>query len=119
MRVNQLTNEINIQKWSSIIEECRNSGMQITQWCKEKDVCKSQYYYWQRKICNYVCENLPVIKETKAPTSIPTFTEVKMPVRNDAGDIALTISINNTSVQIYNQANEDTIATTLRIIKSL
>ena len=119
MRVKQLTNEINIQKWSAIIEECRNSGMQITQWCKDKGICKSQYYYWQRKICNSVCENLPVIKEPKVPVNIPTFTEVKMPVRNDAGDIALTISMNNTSVQIHNHANEDTIATTLRIIKAL
>lgn len=42
MRVNELTNQINLQKWSSIIEECRNSGMQITQWCREKDICKNQ-----------------------------------------------------------------------------
>lgn len=119
MRVNQLTNEINMQKWSTIIEECRNSGIQITQWCRDKGICKSQYYYWQRKICNSVYENLPVIKEPKVPANIPTFTEVKMPVNNCTNDIALTISINDTSVKIHNHANEDTIAATLRIIKAL
>lgn len=41
----------------------------------------------ERKICNLVCENLPVIKEPKVPANIPTLTEIKMPVRNDAGDI--------------------------------
>jgi len=117
--VNQLTNEINIQKWSTLIEECRNSGMQVTRWCKEKNIEKSKYYYWQRKICNSVCENLPVIKETTVPTNLPTFAEVKMPVSNEVNDVALTISINNTSVQIHNHANEDTIAAALRIIKAL
>lgn len=119
MRVKQLTNEINIQKWSKIIEECRNSGMKIIQWCKEKSVSKSQYYYWQNKICDSVCENLPVVKELKLSTNIPTFTEVKMPTNDESNDIALTIFINNISVQIHNHANEDTIGATLRIIKTL
>lgn len=119
MRVKQLTDEINIQKWSKLIEECRNSGMKIIQWCKEKGVSKSQYYYWQNKICNSVCENLPVVKEPKVSMNVPTFTEVKIPTYNESNDIALTIFINNTSVQIHNHANEDTIAATLRIIKTL
>jgi len=119
MRVKQLTDEINIQKWSKLIEECRNSGTKITYWCKEKGVSKSQYYYWQKKICDSVCESLPALKEKKLPTSVPTFAEVKIPVNNDINSIALTISLNNTSVQIHNNANEDTIATTLRVIKTL
>jgi hypothetical protein len=119
MRVKQLTNEINIQKWSTLIEECRNSGVKITNWCKEKGVSKSQYYYWQKKICNTVCENLPVLKEKQIPANVPTFAEVKIPVSNDLNDIALTLSLNNTSIQIHNHANEDTIAAALRIIKIL
>lgn len=119
MRVKQLTDEINMQKWSRLIEECRNSGERITYWCKEKGVSKSQYYYWQKRICNSVCENIPILKEKNKSNSMPTFAEVKIPANNEINNIALTISINNNSVQIYNYADEGTVAATLRIIKTL
>ena len=119
MRVSQLTQEINYQKWSEIIEECRNSGMQVSKWCKEKDVSLRQYYYWQNKICKKVSENLPALKEKNTSIDIPTFTEIKLPVINELKEIALTVSINDTTIQIHNYADESTVAATLRIIKSL
>lgn len=119
MRVSQLTQEINYQKWSEIIEGCRNSGMKVTEWCKEKNLSLRQYYYWQSKICKKVSENLPALKEKNALIEIPTFTEVKIPAINESRDIALTVSINYTTVQIYNYADESTVAAALRIIKSL
>lgn len=119
MRVSQLTQEINYQKWSEIIEECRNSGMQVSKWCKEKDVSLRQYYYWQNKICKKVSENQPALKEKNTSIDIPTFTEIKLPVINELKEIALTVSINDTTIQIHNYADESTVATTLRIIKSL
>lgn len=119
MRVSQLTQEINYQKWSEIIEECRNSGMQVSKWCKEKDVSLRQYYYWQNKICKKVSENLPALKEKNTSIDIPTFAEIKMPSINEIREIALTVSINDATVQIHNHADESTIAAALRIIKSL
>lgn len=119
MRVSQLTQEINYQKWSEIIEECRNSGIQVSKWCKEKDVSLRQYYYWQNKICKKVSENLPALKEKNNSIDIPTFTEIKMPSISEIREIALTVSINDATVQIHNYADENTVAAALRIIKSL
>lgn len=119
MRVSQLTQEINYQKWSELIEECRNSGMKVTKWCEEKNISLRQYYYWQSKICKKISENLPAFKEQNTLIEVPTFTEVKIPIINESREIALTVSINDTTVQIHNCADESTIAAALRIIKSL
>lgn len=119
MSVKQLTDEINIQKWSALIEERRNSGMKVIEWCKSRGFTKHQYYYWQKKICDSVCNNLSIIKETKNTSNIPAFEEIRANTINNTNNIAMTVIINSTSVQIHNNANEETILAALRIIKIL
>lgn len=119
MKVNQLTNEINIQKWSKLIEECRNSNTTVVKWCRENGIKKQQYYYWQKKICNSLCESLPKVKKLESPANFPSFAEIKLPTQNTSTDIALSISINNISIQVHNNANEKTIAAALKIINTL
>ena len=36
--------------WKSRIKEANSSDQTITDWCKENDISKPQYYYWNRKI---------------------------------------------------------------------
>lgn len=119
MRVSQLTQEINYQKWSDIVEECRNSGKNVKTWCKEKNIKSRQYYYWQSKICNKISENLPALKDQNTTIEMPTFTEVKIPFVKESKEIALTVLMNDTTVQIHNYADENTIAIALRIIKTI
>lgn len=42
--------QYNLQSWSSIIRECKNSGIYVKDWCAEHDVNVQQFYYWQRQI---------------------------------------------------------------------
>ncbi len=36
--------------WAGRIQECRNSGHNVKEWCKENGTCEQTYYRWQRKI---------------------------------------------------------------------
>lgn len=119
MKVNQLTNEINIQKWSKLIEECRNSNVTVKEWCNENGIKRQQYYYWQKKICNSLCESIPKVKKLESSSNLPSFAEIKLPTQNISNDIALSISINNISIQVHNNACENTIAAALKVIKEL
>ncbi len=38
-----------LQKWISLVAECRSSGMSVKEWCQEKDFCVQTYYRWQRR----------------------------------------------------------------------
>ena len=36
--------------WKARVEEAKNSGQTIKSWCKENNISKQQYYYWNGKI---------------------------------------------------------------------
>jgi hypothetical protein len=105
---------MNLQKWTQIVEECRNSGQTAVKWCAENNVNIKTYYYWQRKICNAVCNELAITNNVEKS---PAFAEVMIPVRSS--EIAITLNLNNISLQIHNGADETVIAQTLRILKSI
>lgn len=46
----QLNGQNKVALWAERISECRNSGMSVKTWCKEKRVCEQTYYKWQKKI---------------------------------------------------------------------
>ncbi|WP_312813245.1 hypothetical protein [Sedimentibacter sp.] len=68
------------------------------------------YYYWQRRVCNAVCNELAIANGNKA---VPVFAEVKIPAGRSL-DVAITMNINNISLQIHNGAEERVTAKTLR-----
>ena len=46
----QLNGQNKVALWAERISECRNSGLSVKTWCKEKGVCEQTYYKWQKKI---------------------------------------------------------------------
>ena len=115
MNMKKISHEINIKKWTQIVEECRNSGQTAVKWCAEKDINIKTYYYWQRRVCNAVCNELAITNNVEQS---PAFAEVILPVKKSS-EVAITLNINNISLQIHNGADESVISQTLRILKSL
>jgi Tfp pilus assembly pilus retraction ATPase PilT len=37
--------EKQLETWTAIIQECRNSGMKTKDWLAENNISKDQYYY--------------------------------------------------------------------------
>ena len=117
--MNSLTAEKQYQlaKWADIIKSCKSSGMMVSEWLKQNNVSKDQYYYWQRKLkdacleslqkeqVSFVelpveassgCTNKPVTKKTtiKSTTLIP---------ENNA--VAATLKIAGANIDIYDNAS--------------
>jgi hypothetical protein len=38
-----------MQKWTSIIQECINSGLPVRQWYNQNGILEGSYYYWLKK----------------------------------------------------------------------
>ena len=111
----KISHEMNLKKWTEIVEECRNSGQTAVKWCDENNVNIKTYYYWQRKVCNAVCNELAITNNVEKS---PAFAEVMIPgIRSS--EVAITLNLNNISLQIHNGANETVIEQTLRILKSI
>jgi len=115
MNMKKISHEMNLKKWTEIVEECRNSGQTAVKWCDENNVNIKTYYYWQRKVCNAVCNELAITNNVEKS---PAFAEVMISgIRSS--EVAITLNLNNISLQIHNGADETVIEQTLRILKSI
>lgn len=38
------------ERWATLIKEREESGLTIKEWCKERNVKESQYYYWLKAL---------------------------------------------------------------------
>ena len=50
MNAKNMKREYNLKQWHLIVQDCRNSGMKVDDWCKQNDVNRNSYYYWYKKI---------------------------------------------------------------------
>ncbi len=72
-------NSLNVEKqyqyskWAEIIKSCKSSGMKVSDWLRQNNISKDQYYYWQRKIKDACLESLQVEQPifVELPTAIP------------------------------------------------
>ena len=52
--------EIQLQNWSEAELARQESGLTVTQWCRQERISTSTYYYRMRKIRESLCEQIPV-----------------------------------------------------------
>lgn len=106
--------QYNLQTWSSIIRECKSSGMYVKDWCLEHDVNVQQFYYWQRQIrealgSSLESENSDSVNFVRLDTNNHnTNTPYSKP------DMAL--NMGNIQLEINNTASPKLIADVLRVL---
>lgn len=48
--MSDLKHEVTAQRWAALIKERMDSGITIKEWCQERNIKESQYYYWLRTL---------------------------------------------------------------------
>ena len=46
--MDKITHQIRAEHWARILNECLNSGMSKTAWCRANGISEKQFFYWQR-----------------------------------------------------------------------
>ena len=113
--MDKITHQVRAEHWAKIMNECINSGMSKTAWCRANGISEKQFFYWQRSLRRETFENS---RNSPLPTTIATeqklapatqrttsFTEIKLPLSSQTpapffhpdlvirkGDIVLEIS---------------------------
>lgn len=59
-KVGMVKKEVQMQNWSEAELARQESGLTVTQWCRQERISKSAYYYRLRKIRESLCEQIPV-----------------------------------------------------------
>ncbi len=87
-KVAMVKKEVQLQNWSETELARQESGLTVTQWCRQKKISQSAYYYRLRKIRESLCEQIPV-----PVTEITGNTETdQTAIRIVSGDLKVEIS---------------------------
>jgi hypothetical protein len=91
-------NQKSFELWKQRIAERKASGLNITNWCKENNLSKHAYYYWQKRI-DAIKQNtdtpMPVFAEVE-----PAYTTSRQTIKSD-----LQITWNDINIAISNSDN--------------
>lgn len=103
-----LSKQERLDTWTTIIMECRNSGMSVRSWCQENGLNEKTYYYWQRRLF----QTLSAQQECTG-----SFAEIT-PMTRLSTDVAVTVRIAEAEADIHNGADAETVGMVLRLLKS-
>ena len=55
--MDKITHQVRAEHWTKIMNECINSGMSKTAWCRANGIPVKQFFYWQRILRREAFEN--------------------------------------------------------------
>ena len=70
-------------EWAERVRRCRESGLTVSEWCRENGINLKTYYYHLRKLRKEICEQIPV--------PVMTVPEMNSSVKLKIGDITAEI----------------------------
>ena len=94
--MDKITHQVRAEHWARILNECMNSGMSKTAWCRENGISEKQFFYWQRILRREAYgasqnPSLPAVTEAGQLSAIQppvSFAEIKLPaVPSDASSV--------------------------------
>ena len=87
--MDKITHQVRAEHWTKIMNECINSGMAKTAWCRANGISEKQFFYWQRILRREAFDNS---KKSSLPATVGSdqelasatqrtvsFTEIKLP----------------------------------------
>ena len=79
------------------IQECRGSGLSVSEWCRQRGVTTATYYHWERELLTGVRKN------GAPPSTAVTFAELPEPKKmsRNVSERCATLRIGNASLDIY------------------
>ena len=98
--IQTITKNVRLQQWSSIIQDCKASGLKVNDYCSEHNISRNSYYYWLRKIKEAAMErsgNIFAEVTQSYQTSFPADAEVT-PVSICIGDTVIPVSYTHLDV---------------------
>lgn len=115
------------RQWMELIQECRTSGLGDKDWCEQHGIPISTFYTKITRLRQKACE-IPkarhrTIRENQQVVPLPIIDEVPEPYHStaptDGALPAVTLKINDYSIEISNHAARDTILNTLSVLQQL
>ena len=127
---------VRLQQWMDLLQQVAASGIPKCTWCDQNGVSKRQFFYWQKKVQEYLLSQqkpelpLPATGEGAGIPAIlspkpPVFCELKPSSQLHGGHVepvtslpaGIMLQIGQYQVFVGNTANEHTLAMVLSVLR--
>jgi len=87
----EIAAEYRLQHWAQIVQEQKQSGLSIKEFCETAGFQQNRYFYWQRKLREAACNELPTTIEPKQ--IVPTGWTSIEPAETQEVEVAAAVPI--------------------------
>ena len=108
----EIRTKVRMAQWQSIIKECKESDMTVAEFCEDRNISWHAYYYWLRKIREYITQ--PKTTETEF-VQLPSPTEVAAPTNPGT----ITIHIGGVAVEVEGNVNRASLKNDLKVLQEM
>ena len=115
MDMQKVTSEYRMTKWMQIIKERQAGSQTIDEFCKERDLSRHSYFYWQRKLRKAACTELARAQE---PVNYPPEGWIRLNPQEKEKEV-LKVEINGCCINIYENTNPELLKHVCRILRTL
>ena len=112
MDVQKVSHAVTKEQWKQMIVERQASGMTVRDWCLEKGITESTYYYWLKIIRQDICDTMP----SKFVPILQENTSIDV-TEKSTEDIAAIISNGNLTISIKNSISPTLLTQLIGILK--
>jgi len=130
MKAQEVKRQIRLREWAAQIEDCRQSGLTVNQWCAENGIHKKTYYNRMKRVREELLETMETGKSLQLPgqntcvgrqiakrSEMPAF--VTLPVASSGVGSAVTVRIGGYAVDIRNGADSTVVEQVLQAVSRL
>lgn len=114
-RVTKVRKYLKREQWLALISDCQSSGMTVTAWCKQNDICEQTYYRNLKKLREDACCSFPVPAQ---PGKTAVFKQLQLQQPVSDGNAAVLIHLPYATLEVYNGAGRETLEAVLAALKS-
>ena len=104
--MSDLKHDMTAERWAMLIKERRESGMTVREWCHDRNIKESRYYYWLRILRRDAVEN------EQHRQQVSPFVELPANIRQEQvfRPAAAVIQKRNIIIEVTESASADFIA---------
>lgn len=93
MKISEVKQEFQLQEWSGMLREQKESGLSVKAWCQERGLAEHIYYYRLRKLRQAACTAL----EQAQPLQL---AEVPLAPKSDESHAKLRLTTKTSTLEI-------------------
>jgi len=122
MNTHDIAMEYRLSHWATILKDRKESGLNVTAYCKTIGVHPNTYFYWQKKLRENVCNEflqIASISQKNELNTVPAGWAVCEAVKPEPNENVIYIEIGKCRVMVNENSASELIGKICRVLTEL